>query len=352
MDDNHDVSPTQPDQQICSNCRQEPALEGYPNPFCANCRNNFIKYPIPKWIYGFGAIILLVMALSIIRIPPYIHTAIEFGKAQNAMKAHKYFTAQNHLKTVLQNAPAFNNGKASMFIAAAYNFDVDVARQMFTEINGVNVDIDEDLETEARTAMNFVSAMLANDTTIGDRLEAASKDNSAGLLRLFQEVDSSAIDIDTKLMSEYRIADRFYDWQNFDSCKLILNRILLVSPTHYAALQLMAATDRHLKLFDEGLAYCDKILQLNRENVNAIFLKARIELVRKNFTKAAAYRKEIATIAPGNIGCLEIDAVLAQSAGDNAKAKTLLAQIKTIDDSEQMIYKRMDSVINGNAPYN
>ncbi len=352
MDNYPDIPPVNTEQQICSNCRQEPALEGFPNPFCEGCRNKFIKYPVPGWIYGFGAIILMVMVLSIIRIPPYISTAIELGKAQNAMKAHKYVTAQKHLKTVLQNAPAFANGKASMFIASAYNFDLEVARQMYAEMNGVNVDIDEDLQTEANTAMNYVSAMLAYDTTMDERLTTASKDSTSGLLRLYQQVDTAYAGPDVKLMSAFQIANRLYDWGNYDACKKILTKILATSPQHYMAMQLMAATDRHLQLYDEGIAYCNKILETNSENIGAIFQKARIEMLRKNFPKAMAYGKELAAIDPKNIFTLEINALSANAAGDKGKANSVLAQIKTIDDSEQIVYKRTQGVINGTEIYN
>src|ERR1700748_1128090 len=113
MEDTPQFQSSEPVQPVCANCKIEPSLPGYPTPLCATCRNSFIKYPIPKWIYAFGAGILVVMIIALVRVPPYLSVAINLGKAQNAINARKYKTAEKALDKVLAKVP--DNTEAQLY---------------------------------------------------------------------------------------------------------------------------------------------------------------------------------------------------------------------------------------------
>ena len=53
----------------CINCGHPVIVKGYPNALCESCRNNYIKFPIPKGIKIFAIGIGLIFLFSIYKIP-------------------------------------------------------------------------------------------------------------------------------------------------------------------------------------------------------------------------------------------------------------------------------------------
>ena len=351
MDEQQDNTLSVPESPNCVNCKVELALDGYPTKLCQSCRNQFVKYPIPKWIYAFGAGILMVMIISLVNVPKYLSLASDLGKAQSAINAHKYITAEKEATKVLASFPDMQEAKAYLLIAASYNMHIETAKQMYGDLQGKKVDIDAGVQKKAEQALNFIVSLVMYDSTIQRRIAAAAVDSTAGLKRLFEDIDSTASDY--RLSSELLIADKFYDLGNYLECRDVLANIGKEQPDNYSMLALMAATNRRLKNYDKAIDNCDRILAFSSEDVNAMAQKAKIELLRNNATKAAEYVTRMKQLDPKNVSTLEAGTLLAFTNHNKEEMNKMLADLREHDaDSENTVYNRTFRIVNGAETFN
>lgn len=347
MEEN-DSAITSNDPAACINCKLEKALDGYPTRLCSTCRESFIKYPIPKWIYGFGLGVLVVMIFSMAQLPKYVGVAGAFGRAEKAIESRNYVTAQRNLEKVLQKLPSFKLAQAYMLIASCYNSDIAKARELFPRLE--HQTFESDVLGEMNAAVAFLTAMIPQDSTFADRLIMAGKDSVPGLQKLFDELDSSQADDRHTL--QYYVADQVYELGRYNECKQMLQRILKDEPDNYLALSLLAPVNRNLGNFDEAIADCDKALEINHEDVAAWAQKARIELKRKQDAKASEYASKAYAIDNKNLYAMESIAMVAYFTGKKDECDKMVARIKAEEtDSVQVIYTRLQKIINGTESY-
>src|SRR5262249_15650127 len=120
----------------------------------------------------------------------------------------------------------------------------------------------------------------------------------------------------------------------------------------YPALHLMAAVNRTQARYDDAIANCNTILEMNKEDVNAISQKAKIELKKKHDKEAAEYAEKEYTLSNKNVSALEVKIVVAWFAGKRESASQLLEQIKNEEtDGEKVVCNRTLDVVNGKEIY-
>ena len=280
--------------------------------------------------------------------PQYLYAAVDYGRAQKAIDAHKYLTAQKNLASVLKKFPDEKIAKADMLIAACYNRDFAVAGQMFDQLE--HETFENDILEKTNEAVAFLTALVPVDTGFLGRLNNAAKDSVAGLQKLFNETDTSGAK--DQALQEYLIADRMFDFGAYEESKKITTTILSKSPDNFGALQLRASLNRNLKNYDEAIADCDKMLTINKEDVLAISQKAKIELKRKNDKAATAYADQAYRLDNKNLGALEAKALVDYYTGKKDEGTKILADIKSGEpDTAQVIYSRTLKVYNGTDSY-
>src|SRR4051812_18480543 len=84
----------------CSSCGQPLSHVEGKVPLCAPCRSQFIRYPIPKWIKGFGMGILALMIVGMVSMPHQISMGIHMERGKQAASEHRFATAQKELQQV------------------------------------------------------------------------------------------------------------------------------------------------------------------------------------------------------------------------------------------------------------
>src|SRR6185295_12849149 len=99
------ILPDAPSPSVCSHCQISSIDTRYSSPLCEECRQKFIRYPIPKWIKLFGAGVALVFCLALIKLPTQLSTGVHLEKGKNAIKDRRFNTAHKELKLALNNIP-------------------------------------------------------------------------------------------------------------------------------------------------------------------------------------------------------------------------------------------------------
>jgi tetratricopeptide (TPR) repeat protein len=338
------------DETLCVNCHQNKFEEGHHVNLCSSCRTAFIKYPIPKSIRWFALGLAVVILISLVRTQLYVAAAIHLGRAENAMEKRLFSTAEDELKIVLKQFPNDLNANGNMIIACAYNLDHVTAGQAYQKIANKSIE-DQAFFQQIDEAMKYISREYPQDTLALKRVTGSATDRDK-LLSVYQEMEAKPAD--SLNMAVYvAIANALYDLKDFTSAENVLQKVMDKSPATYSSLALMSAVKRNIGKYEEGLRFCDRMLEMNRENIYAISHKARIELKRKNDSAASKYADQAMKLNPENDSALEARAMVDFFSGKKKESLTALAIIKRHESSsgDSTISKRLLPIINGSEIY-
>jgi hypothetical protein len=260
----------QPDQPTgCLNCGFSIIEKDYPTPLCKDCREKFIKFPIPGWIKIFAAAIAIVLLLSMVSLTKNFSIGLHWQKAKNAEKTHRYLTAKNELQQVVKSVPDFVEAKTQLMISSFYTEDLQTFVEMSSQLQGVNIEDADDyaLLTEMYDRMgkylpsdsftHFINAYHIVDSIP----ETVYKD----YLQSFPDEIFPAIHYCSKLM----------DKDQYATCDSLLDRVLQKDDHYLSALGMKSSLKREIKQFDSSFYYCDKILSTNAESTYAMSSRAR-----------------------------------------------------------------------------
>ncbi len=338
------------DESLCVNCKTNKFEEGHVINLCIDCRTALIHYPIPKWIRIFAIGLLAVILISLFRTQEYISAAIHLGRAEKAMEARHFATAQKEINKVLLKFPKDVVANADMIIAGSYNFDFESARQAYFNIEHKSIE-DEALLAQINTSMDYIGQNFPKDTVTLQKINLASTDKTQ-LFKLYQHIDSTSAN-NEDLILKVHVANCLFELKEYESASDMMRNVLTSDSNFYSALSLMSAIKRNTGKYEEALNFCAKMLNLNKEDIYAISQQARIELKRRNDKDAAKYASEAMKINADNDSALEAKAMVDYFAGRKKESLAGLAAIKRHESStgDQTISKRLTQIINGSEIY-
>lgn len=337
------------DDGLCINCHVNEPLTNYPNRLCQECREKFINYPIPRWIYLFAGGVLVIMIIGLFRMPTYLKTAIHLSRAEKAMETKKYVTAQNELAQVLTQFPDNIEANAKMAIAASYNWDFKAFFLSAAKLENKTTE-NEELINDVNRAFSKIETIIPKDTTLSAKM-ALIKDDPQKLVTYFNAAVSNKQG--EVPFQGIVIANYLYDLKDYKTCDQILDKVLDFSPEFYSALLLKSAVKRNTGDFDEALTICNRLLELNHEDVQCISQKSKIELKRNHDEDAAKYAHEALALDGTNISAMEAQALVDFYANRKNASIKMLELIKKQEalNGETSVSTRLAAVINGSESY-
>ncbi len=281
MEENNSTEITEsPEKKGCLNCGDRWVVPGYPNPLCQGCRDELTRFQIPNWVKLFAAGVGLILLFSLYKIPRNILTGIQYEKAMTAMAEKKYLTAQTELEKVVKKAPQFKEAQSYLLISAFHNLDFAAFGKAYDQI--------QNEKFEDMTLFNQLQSTIEKaDTYYGDdeihKLEDAYENDFSKIpddtLRVFVTNNENSY-------AAMGYAARFADKKDFDLCDSILNKIIAYNPDYVPAYMSLASSKRQQNKFDESLKFCEHVLSLNKENLEAIASKSRTLLKSKKDKEA------------------------------------------------------------------
>jgi len=261
-----DLNPEYEAKAVCASCASPDVLDEHPVKLCANCRDNFIKFPIPLWVKLFGAGIGVVMIISIIWLPKNFETAIALSKAEKAEKNKNYITEQHELEKAEKGIPNLADLSAHMVIASFYNLDMVTMGAALKKIENKSID-DADL---IRRVNDVVAAMRsyypsgAYDTAFS-RYKKVPDTALQRFVRL-NPTDVNAI---------YMLAQSYIEKEKYNEADTILSRVLQIEPDLLPGMYSKGMVKREIDQLDSSIYYCDKALEIDHQSVYALSCKAR-----------------------------------------------------------------------------
>jgi hypothetical protein len=90
---------------VCAQCRIQPSQPEYAAPLCITCREGLINFPIPVWVRALGALVVLVMAFSLVTYPGALQAGVAFERGQKAEKAGDFARAVAEYRRAVKRYP-------------------------------------------------------------------------------------------------------------------------------------------------------------------------------------------------------------------------------------------------------
>ncbi|HSC40307.1 MAG TPA: hypothetical protein VLD19_20630 [Chitinophagaceae bacterium] len=281
MEENSLTPAPEQEQTGCANCAAPDVLDGYPTRLCASCRDTFVKFPIPKWLWLFAGAIGVIVLFSLFTLPKNISTGIALEKGKKAERAHRYVTAQREFAKVVNAVPGYTEGHAHMMIASFYNDDYSSFLQTYKALQNVQI---EDKELFAR--LQDISDKAINNFPGDSMRQLTAPYDSAGTTLpesiLLRYIQRHGEDLYAKEQYAFLLMGR-NDYRGVDS---IAATMLAVDETFDVALFLRSVGQREMGHYDTSLYYCDQLLNINRESSKALASKARTLLKMKDDKEA------------------------------------------------------------------
>lgn len=260
----------EPQSDKCVNCGSPWIEKGFPTPLCADCRNAFIKFPIPRVIRIFFLIITAVVLVAMIRLPDNISLGVHQVRGEKAFKNRHYVTAQKEYKSVVDKLPDYMDAKINLALASFYAQDFESFGALVGQLEGKMIE-DRDLYGKLSYVMSQMEGYVPSDSFLSMRKTYADSAGHIPLAEMQKFVSKNPDDEYAAIL----LASDLFNNKNYSSADSILMNVLQKDPNHFGALSLMAALKRESGQFDESITYCDNILSLNKESVYAMSSKSR-----------------------------------------------------------------------------
>lgn len=277
----------------CLNCGSTFIEPNHVNPLCADCRQIFLKFPTPKWVMAFAAVIGVILLFSLISLPKNIALGLKLQKGKDAVEAHHYLTAKSELQAFAKEVPESEEGNAYLLMTDFYNMDYE---QMYTVYKRLENKKISDDALHARLTNILVSA---DDYFPSDSLNAffeKNQNDSADVLEsaLVEYIKSNPKEIYASAAYGSIIMNK----ENYVKADSIYNTILQTTSDYMPALYAMTSIKRMENKPEESMKYCDQILEINNQSVYGLSTKARTLLKQSKDKEALAFAKECEMLSP------------------------------------------------------
>jgi tetratricopeptide (TPR) repeat protein len=339
---NQEITPV-PEENLCISCKSPDILTGYPNKLCADCRTRLIKFPIPMWVKLFGAGVLVVLVIAMIWLPGNFRAALNLARAEKAETKHEYLTEQHELEKALKTAPKSEEILLHLAIASFNNGDFK------TLLNSTDALGDKKMEDTA--LVNRVNDIMqeTNFYFPDSAFKAAFKPYANKIVPdtayknyIHKNPDS--------FYAVFALASLYTDQEKYAAADSTLNKALEIRPHFIPALAMLAMVKRERNQTDASITYCNKLLDINCQNLYALSSKARTLIKKRQNAEGLALAKQVYALDKDdayNMSTL----VLAYHFNNNFKKRDELVNLAQKDSVHPSYLKYVQDVISNKVKY-
>jgi tetratricopeptide (TPR) repeat protein len=170
------------DSSICVVCRlyEKDTFENANSVLCVDCREQFIRYPIPKWLYAVFALVAAFLLIALIKVPKVITDFKTYKNAEFAYNQRNFNTSANaylqigdNYKTALRiNERTFLSlMKAQRFEEASKILDERLAGESGSEETVDEINNYIDLMDRYIITLNKIDTIYSNKSLEKDQIK-------------------------------------------------------------------------------------------------------------------------------------------------------------------------------------
>lgn len=337
------VTDDHPHIAACEQCGSSLILHGHTTPLCNDCRQEFLKYPIPIWIKCFGIAVLTLMLYCCINFPSNLNLGLSIERGKRAEQEKRYVTAQREFSKAADLLPDDIDLQCHLALAAYHNMDLNAFSLIAEKLEGKSV-TNNRLYKQVDQAMTKFAGYMPKDSML-DLMKVYNNVIPDQTFRKYLRKHPE------DMYGHFSYASILFDHNRFKLSDSLLQLILKKDPDYFPALRLMASLKRETNEFAESDRYNDKLLSINREAGYALASKARTRLKQKQDgegLRMALQSVELDKDDPYNTATL----ILAYHFnGQLQKRDELIAACKQNNDTSAEFVQYAADVINGKVPF-
>ncbi|WP_423737345.1 tetratricopeptide repeat protein [Chitinophaga caseinilytica] len=310
----------------CSHCGSPHVEHGHASALCPECRQAFINYPIPRWLWIFAGVVAMVLVINLLKLPASIKLAGHLIRAERAVDEHNFLTAQHEADSVLTAFPEHFEAHCYHLIASAYNFDYDAYDRSISFL-GEKTYIKEGLVVSCNAATDYLNRHFCEDTLLLAQLDLVTAQPPREQLRF---IDSLAGSKQTHAVLAYcgaRIGSFLLEHEQLPESRAILEKTLDANPDHYFASIDYATVLRKMNELEKADSVCDILLERNHQDSYAMSAKSRVVLRKKQLPAAEELAMEAVRLDPLSSHALASLALVLEAKGQKADSRQLLQAV-------------------------
>ncbi|WP_431212440.1 tetratricopeptide repeat protein [Puia sp. P3] len=255
---------------------------------CADCRDHFVRFPIPHWVRAFAGAVVILVLFSLYTFPKNISAAISLEKGKKAEKEKKYVTAQREMEDVLEKIPRNVEARGHLIIDAFYNRDYDAMGEQYEYVRYSGFD-DHELVGQIDYVMSKSSLFFVDSTDSFPKFRKAHPD-----LQLLPDTSwknyMGRNPHDILALSFY--GNILYESGRYELCDSCMRQILLLDRENGGAFGMLSAVKRKQHKLDSALYYNERLLAINKELPDGLESKARTLLLLRRDKEALSLARE------------------------------------------------------------
>lgn len=281
----------------CANCGQSALPGDHPTPLCADCRAQFLRYPIPHWIRAFAGAVIILVVYSLFTFPKDLSAGIALEKGKKAEKEKKYITAQREMEKVLEKIPRNVEARGHLVIDAFYNQDYETMGTQLENVRYSNFD-DHDLVGQIEYVISKASPFFPDSTDPFITFKIGHED-------MERIPDTAWVNYMRKhprdIIALATYGDLLFKENEFDQCDSCMRELLTMDKEFVPALRTLSSIKRQQHKLDSALYYNDQLLSINKELPDGLASKARTLLMQKKDRQALAIAEEACRLGKDDV---------------------------------------------------
>lgn len=317
----------------CANCGCTLNFTSGKTPLCEDCRNLYIKYPIPVWIKGFGIGILAILIFSLFSLSKNLQTGIHYNRGLTASKNKNYLTAEKEFREVVKKEPDYKEAKSYLLIAAFYNDDIQTVTNTFQQLKDEQFDQGDDLFNQVDYVLSKTVTCIPSDSF----MTVLQKHNTEIDSISDAEYKSYLSKNNSDIFAAASYASLLQDEKRYRESDSLLSVILAVDPEYNRALSLKIPAKREQNQIDSAYYYIDQLLKINHEDVYALSSKVRVLLKEKKDEEALQLAKECLRMDDKNVYALGSIALAYHFKNDLKSRDAVIASLSKDSTSAGML---------------
>lgn len=322
------------DSPYCLNCHinLKDTTENPNSVLCGECREHYIRYPLPRWLLAVLIIIIFAMAAGVLKMPVVLCNFKLYQQAEAAYDQKRFNTAAASYALLQEQYPKGQTIHEKMFLALVKAQRMEEAALVFnTYLDGKNGQ--EDTVDEINSYLELLNGYYL---TL-DKIQAATGGEiiSEDLPSSYAKLESLLNDAEClRPVILYCLAQiNFQQGKTGEAVNQIKEAYAAESRLTFIY-SLLGNMQRRLKNYDAARAVYQELLQKNQDDVEAYRGMGVISLLQGDLTAGLTSIEHAYTIDPHGLYVADAQVVALYANGRRDEAQALYDQIKTSEGYE------------------
>lgn len=335
------------DPMICVVCEKEPkyTFENQNSELCRDCRETFIRYPVPKWLYIVIAVVAVTLCFAAYKVPAVINDFKIYKAAEISYNQKNYTSASNGYMSLGEKYKSALRINERLFLSLMKSQRFDDAS---TILNSRLAEKDGSEETydEIYAYTDMLNKFYAADEKIALIIqdETINSDTAKIYINLEKLVDDK--ECSTSLVLFY-LAQLNIGQNKVEKAIAQLKEACTLEPQLTFITSYLGNAQRRIRQYDEAINSYNTALSLNFDDESAFRGLGVICLLKGENAKGLEYIKNAYNLNKYGDFVANTYVVALYANGKTTESKALYEEIKKMENYQ--IDPDIESYIAGNS---